>query len=324
MAHGAAEDIELAVAAARRAFDDQRSDWRRMTPSERGKLIHRIGDLIEQHADELAELEALDNGKPVTIARGRRALPDLFRYMLAGRRRSRATPLPISAVTSPARSFSPTRAANRSASLGDHPLELPAADGGLEARPGAGGRLHVVLKPAEETPLSALRLGELMWRPALPDGVVNIVTGFGETGRSARRPSRVDKVAFTGSTEVGKLIVQAAAGISRRSRSSWAASAGRLQGCRHGARDPRRGPASSSIGPVLHRGLASYVERESMTRWSRRSPTRPGRSRSVTALEPRFADGPAGLRRAVTRRSAATCLGLLTPEPSVRRRQSDG
>jgi phenylacetaldehyde dehydrogenase len=69
VAHGAAEDVELAVAAARRCFDDERSDWRRMTPSDRGKVIHRIGDLIERHADELAMLETLDNGKPLTIAK---------------------------------------------------------------------------------------------------------------------------------------------------------------------------------------------------------------------------------------------------------------
>jgi predicted Fe-S protein YdhL (DUF1289 family) len=69
VAHGAAEDIDLAVGAARRCFDDERSDWRRMTASERGKVIHRIGDLIERHADELAVLETLDNGKPLTIAK---------------------------------------------------------------------------------------------------------------------------------------------------------------------------------------------------------------------------------------------------------------
>src|SRR6202035_977978 len=69
VARGASEDIDLAVAAARRCFDDERSDWRRMTPSERGKVIHRIGDLIERNADELAMLETLDNGKPLTIAK---------------------------------------------------------------------------------------------------------------------------------------------------------------------------------------------------------------------------------------------------------------
>ena len=120
VAHGAAEDIELAVAAARRAFDDERSDWRRMTPSERGKVIHRIGDLIEQNADELAMLETLDNGKPLAIAKAADVAlsADLFHYMSGWATKIEGHTIPISAVTSPGRSSSPTRAGSRSASSG--------------------------------------------------------------------------------------------------------------------------------------------------------------------------------------------------------------
>jgi phenylacetaldehyde dehydrogenase len=83
VAHGEAEDVDRAVRAARRCFDDERSDWRRMTPSERGKVIHRIGDLILEHADELAMLETLDNGKPLAIAKAADVTlaADLFHYM---------------------------------------------------------------------------------------------------------------------------------------------------------------------------------------------------------------------------------------------------
>ena len=107
VAHGAAEDIELAVRAARRCFDDERSDWRRMTPSERGKVIHRIGDLIEQHADELALLETLDNGKPLTIAKAADVAlsADLFHYMSGWATKIEGNTIPISALTSPGSEF---------------------------------------------------------------------------------------------------------------------------------------------------------------------------------------------------------------------------
>ena len=103
VAHGETEDVELAVAAARRCFDDERSDWRRMTPSERGKVIHRIGDLIERHADELAALETLDNGKPLTIAKAADVAlaADLFHYMSGWATKIEGHTIPISAVTSP-------------------------------------------------------------------------------------------------------------------------------------------------------------------------------------------------------------------------------
>jgi phenylacetaldehyde dehydrogenase len=107
VAHGTTEDVELAVAAARRCFDDKRSDWRRMTPSERGKLIHRIGDLIEQHADELAALETLDNGKPLAIAKAADVAlaADLFHYMSGWATKIEGNTIPISAVTSPGSEF---------------------------------------------------------------------------------------------------------------------------------------------------------------------------------------------------------------------------
>src|SRR5207248_6866678 len=95
----------------------------------------------------------------------------------------------------------------------DHPVELPAVDGGMEAGPALAAGNCVVLKPAEQTPLSALRLGELIQEAGFPPGVVNIVTGFGETaGAALSAHDDVDKIAFTGSTEVGKLILDAAKG----------------------------------------------------------------------------------------------------------------
>src|ERR1019366_5337308 len=216
VAHGAAEDIELAVGAARRCFDDERSDWRRMTPSERGKVIHRIGDLIERHAGERAALETLDNGKPLTIAKAADVAlaADLFHYMSGWATKIEGHTIPISAVTSPGSEFLAYTLREPVGVVGQIiPWNFPLLMAAWKLGPALATGVTVVLKPAEQTPLSALRLGELMLEAGLPAGVVNIVTGFGETaGAALAAHEDVDKIAFTGSTEVGRLIVRAAAG----------------------------------------------------------------------------------------------------------------
>ena len=215
VAHGAAEDIELAVAAARRCFDDERSDWRRMTPSERGKVIHRIGDLIERHADELAVLETLDNGKPLTVAKAADVAlaADLFHYMSGWTTKIEGHTIPISAVTSPGSEFLAYTRKEPVGVVGQIiPWNFPLLMAAWKLGPALAAGVTVVLKPAEQTPLSALRLGELMLEAGLPAGVVNIVTGFGDAGAALAGHDSVDKIAFTGSTEVGRLIVQAAVG----------------------------------------------------------------------------------------------------------------
>ena len=215
VAHGSAQDVDLAVGAARRCFDDERSDWRRMTPSDRGKLIHRIGDLIEQHADELAALETLDNGKPLTIARAADVAlsADLFHYMSGWATKIEGNTVPISAVTSPGSEFLAYTRKEPVGVVGQIiPWNFPLLMAAWKLGPALAAGVTVVLKPAEQTPLSALRLGELMLEAGLPAGVVNIVTGFGDAGAALAAHDGVDKIAFTGSTEVGRLIVKAAAG----------------------------------------------------------------------------------------------------------------
>ena len=215
VAHGETEDVELAVAAARCCFDDERSDWRRMTPSERGKVIHRIGDLIEQHADELAALETLDNGKPLAIAKAADVAlaADLFHYMSGWATKIEGNTIPISAVTSPGSEFLAYTRKEPVGVVGQIiPWNFPLLMAAWKLGPALAAGVTVVLKPAEQTPLSALRLGELMLEAGLPAGVVNIVTGFGDAGAALAAHDGVDKVAFTGSTEVGRLIVKAAAG----------------------------------------------------------------------------------------------------------------
>lgn len=208
------EDINRAVAAARRAFES--GPWRRMTPSERGKFLWRVGDAILDHADELAELESVDNGKPRAVARVA-DIPlaaDLFHYMAGWTTKIEGNTIPISVPYAPDAHFHAFTLREPVGVVGQIiPWNFPLLMAAWKLGPALAAGNCVVLKPAEQTPLSALRLGELMLELGLPEGVVNIVTGFGETaGASLASHEDVDKVAFTGSTEVGKLIVHAAAG----------------------------------------------------------------------------------------------------------------
>jgi phenylacetaldehyde dehydrogenase len=208
------EDIKRAVAAARRAFDS--GPWRRMTPSERGRLVWRIGDLILEHADELAELESLDNGKPRAVARVADVplAADLFHYMAGWATKIQGSTFPISVPYAPGARFHAFTLREPIGVVGQIiPWNFPLLMAAWKLGPALATGNCVVLKPAEQTPLSALRLGELLLEAGLPDGVVNIVTGFGETaGAALAAHEDVDKIAFTGSTEVGQIIVHAAAG----------------------------------------------------------------------------------------------------------------
>jgi phenylacetaldehyde dehydrogenase len=213
-AAGDKEDIQRAVAAARRAFES--GPWRRMTPSERGKLVWRVGDLILQHADELAEIESLDNGKPRAVARVA-DIPlsaDIFHYMAGWATKIEGNTIPISVPYAAGARFHAFTLREPVGVVGQIiPWNFPLLMAAWKLGPALATGNCVVLKPAEQTPLSALRLGELLLEAGIPEGVVNIVTGFGETaGAALAAHDDVDKIAFTGSTEVGKLIVQAAAG----------------------------------------------------------------------------------------------------------------
>ncbi|MGY4652983.1 aldehyde dehydrogenase family protein [Mycobacterium sp. URHB0021] len=211
VAHGKVEDIDRAVRAARRAFDDD-SPWRRMNASDRGRIIWRIAELIEEHADELARLESLDNGKPLAVARAADVplAADLFRYMAGWPTKIHGTTVPISALTAPGEYLAYTMREPVGVVGQIIPWNFPLLMAAWKLAPALACGCTIVLKPAEQTPLSALRLGELLHQAGLPDGVVNIVTGFGDAGAALAAHDDVDKVAFTGSTEVGKLVVQAA------------------------------------------------------------------------------------------------------------------
>ena len=211
VAEGDRPDVDRAVKAARKAFES--GPWSRITASQRGKLIWKLADLIEQHLEEFAELETLDNGKPLTVSRAADVplAVDLFRYMAGWATKIEGNTIPIGGYGAKYLAYTLREPVGVVGQI--IPWNFPLLMAAWKLGPALAVGCTVVLKPAEQTPLSALRLGELMGEAGFPDGVLNIVPGFGETaGAALAAHPDVDKVAFTGSTEVGRLILQAASG----------------------------------------------------------------------------------------------------------------
>jgi len=212
VAEGDKEDIDRAVAAARAAFD--KGPWRKLAPSERARLMWKLADLLEKRLEEFAQLESLDNGKPVVMAR-LADIPisvDQLRYYAGWATKIEGNTIPLS--MQPGGKFLAYTLREPIGVVGQIiPWNFPMVMATLKLGPALAAGCTVVLKPAEQTPLTALLLGELIQEAGFPGGVINIVTGYGETaGAALAAHPNVDKVAFTGSTEVGKLIVHAAAG----------------------------------------------------------------------------------------------------------------
>ena len=205
------EDVDRAVIAARRAFDE--GPWtRKMSSSERGQLLWKLADLLQANLEEFAEIESLDNGKPLSVARVADVplAVDMFRYMAGW----------ATKITGSTLSFS-TPGAFHSYTMREPvgvvgqiiPWNFPLLMAAWKLAPALAAGCTVVLKVAEQTPMSGLRLAELFDQAGFPPGVINILTGFGEgAGAPLAAHPLVDKIAFTGSTEVGKLIVKASAG----------------------------------------------------------------------------------------------------------------
>jgi aldehyde dehydrogenase (NAD+) len=200
-------DVENAVKAARAAFE--RGAWRKMPASERGRLLNRLADLIEQNADDLAGLESLDNGKPFAIAKAVDvgATVSCFRYFAGWADKIHGKTIPIDGDY-----FCYTRHEPVGVVGQIIPWNFPMLMLAWKLAPALAAGNTVIMKPAEQTPLSALRIGELIVEAGFPEGVVNMLPGYGPTaGAAIANHMDVDKVAFTGSTEVGHLIMRAAA-----------------------------------------------------------------------------------------------------------------
>jgi len=207
VAEADAADVDKAVQAARRAFDQ--GPWKKMRASERGRLLHRLADLIEQNAEQLARLETLDNGKPLSIAKAVDVTKTIacYRYFAGWADKVQGKTIPIDGDF-----FCYTRHEPIGVIGQIIPWNYPLLMQAWKLAPALATGNTIVMKPAEQTPLSALRLGELILEAGFPEGVVNLLPGFGPTaGAAIARHMDVDKVAFTGSTEVGRLIMEAAA-----------------------------------------------------------------------------------------------------------------
>lgn len=210
---GEKSDVDSAVLAARRAFDSL--EWSGMQAADRAKIMWRIADLIEEHGDILAELESLDNGKPLTVAR----IADValaaehFRYYagwagkFGGHTIDMSVPFQKKTLFHAYTEREPVGVVAQII-----PWNFPLLMAAWKLAPALAAGCSVILKPAEQTPLSATYLATLFKKAGLPNGVVNVVNGDGTTGALLSSHAGIDKVAFTGSTEVGKLILQAASG----------------------------------------------------------------------------------------------------------------
>ena len=200
------KDVDRAVAAARAAFDDGR--WSNLAPMQRDRIMNRLADLLEAHADEFAELEAIDVGKPKTMA-GAVDLPGAIsqlRFMAGWASKvSGETTQPYTMPNGTVFSYTVKEPVGVCAQI--VPWNFPLLMATLKIAPALAAGCTLVLKPAEQTSLTALRLADLIVEAGFPAGVVNIITGNGHTAgdRMVKHPD-VDKVAFTGSTEIGKLI----------------------------------------------------------------------------------------------------------------------
>src|SRR5580765_1555518 len=213
IAEASAADVDRAVLAARRAFEDRNGAWRKLSASERGRLLWKLSDLVEKHIDELAELETLDNGKPIFESRyvDMPMVIDVLRYY-AGL----ATKIHGETVNTIETAFTYTLREPVGVVGLIVPWNFPLLLASWKLGPALACGNTVVLKPAEQTPLTTLKLGELTLEAGVPPGVLNILTGGPETGKAIVRHPGIDKIAFTGSTAVGKEIMRSSADTLKR------------------------------------------------------------------------------------------------------------
>jgi len=270
VAEGNSADVDRAVTVARKAFES--GPWHTLTASERGRLIWKLADLVDAHLEEFAQLESLDNGKADRrgprggCAAGRGPLP--VHGGLATKIEGNTIPISVP-YTPGARYHAYTLREPVGVVAQIIPWNFPLLMAAWKLGPALAAGCTIVLKPAEQTPLSALRLGELICEAGFPDGVVNIVPGTGRPLAQRWRRTGRDKVAFTGSTEVGSSIL----GQHRETSKSALSSAGSLPHRVYDADLERLSwsrAQSFSTRPVLLRRLPTLREKGFSTRWWRR------------------------------------------------------
>jgi acyl-CoA reductase-like NAD-dependent aldehyde dehydrogenase len=202
VAHAGPEDVDRAVRAARLALEE--GPWGQAPAAERGRCLNRLADLVESHGGELAELESLDNGKPVKLAKivDVRQTAAWLRYFAGWPQRISGETIPVT----PPDMHCYTRKEPVGVCGQIIPWNFPMLMAAWKISPALAAGCTVVLKPAEQTPLTALRIGELALEAGIPPGVLNVLTGEGDTGAALVDHPGLDKIAFTGSTQVGREI----------------------------------------------------------------------------------------------------------------------
>src|ERR687890_928663 len=200
--HAGPQDVDRAVAAAREAFDDGR--WNTIAAAKRTRAMLALADAVEAHADELAELESLDNGKPVKLAKrvDVALAAEHLRYFAGWPTKIAGETLPVAQPDM----HCYTRREPVGVCAQIIPWNFPLLMAAWKVAPALAAGCTIVLKPAEQTPLTAIRFGELALEAGLPEGVLNVIAGDGETGTALVDHPGVDKIAFTGSTAVGREI----------------------------------------------------------------------------------------------------------------------
>ena len=271
VAQGGADDVDRAVAAARTALEGK---WGSIVASKRSALMLALADLMEQHTDELAELESLDNGKPVGLAKvvDVRLAVEHLRYFAGWPTKIVGQTIPVSQPG--------MHVYTRKEPVGVCgqiiPWNFPLLMAAWKVAPALAAGCTVVLKPAEQTPLTALRMGELALEAGIPEGVLNVVTGDGETGAALVDNPGVDKIAFTG-LDGGRARDRREGGQGPEARD---ARAGRQVPQHRAARRRSRGGDQGQLpGDLLQH--------------------RPGLQRRLAAVRP---EGPVRLRGLLTRR----------------------
>lgn len=212
VAEGDAADVDLAVDAARQAFDS--GPWRTMDARDRGRLMHRLADLMEEEAEHLAALETLDNGKPISDSRAA-DIPlaiDCLRYYAGWADKIHGKTVPVRGAY-----FCYTRREPVGVVGQIIPWNFPALMASWKWGPALAAGCTIVMKPAEQTPLTCLRMAKLAQEAGIPDGVINVVPGYGPTAGSAivKHPG-VDKIAFTGEGATAQIIQREAADTTKR------------------------------------------------------------------------------------------------------------
>src|ERR1700739_2473088 len=213
IAEAQASDVDRAASAARRAFEDRSGPWRKLSASERGRFLWKLSDLVEKHIDELAELETPDNGKPIFESRyvDMPMVIDVLRYYAGV-----ATKIHGETVNAFETAFTYTLREPVGVVCLTVPWNFPLLLASWKVGPALACGNTLVLKPAEQTPLTTLKLGELSIEAGFPAGVINIVTGGPATGKAIVAHPGIAKIAFTGSTVVGKEIMRGAADTLKR------------------------------------------------------------------------------------------------------------